>query len=196
MEKNEKLAGAGMIAAITASICCIGPLLAITAGIGGVASVFTWIEPLRPYFIGITVLTLGFAWYGQLKPKRDIDCECEEEGGKKKFMQTKSFLTIVTVASVILLSFPYYSSVFTPQNDSGAVENRLSTVELKISGMTCEGCEANIKNYAQAAGADSVSADYKLGNAVIKFDESKTSVDSILASIKTLGYKIKDVKIK
>ena len=49
-------------------MCCITPLLAIVGGLGGVASTFSWPEPLRPYLIALTVGVLGFAWYQQLWP--------------------------------------------------------------------------------------------------------------------------------
>ncbi len=53
----------GVVAAITASLCCIGPLVLVMLGIGG-----SWIanlsalEPFRPYFLGAAVIFLFFAW--------------------------------------------------------------------------------------------------------------------------------------
>ncbi len=54
---------AGSLAAIGASVCCVGPLVLLALGIGG-----SWIgnltamEPYRPYFIGLTLLFLGLAF--------------------------------------------------------------------------------------------------------------------------------------
>ncbi len=54
---------AGIIAAIGASVCCVGPLLLLALGIGG-----AWIgnlmalEPYRPIFIGLTLLFLGLTY--------------------------------------------------------------------------------------------------------------------------------------
>lgn len=54
---------AGTLAAIGASVCCVGPLILLALGIGG-----SWIgnltamEPYRPYFIGLTLLFLGLAF--------------------------------------------------------------------------------------------------------------------------------------
>ena len=83
------------------------------AGTSGIASTFSWIEPFRPYLIGLTILVLGFVWYQKLKPINEIDCECETDN-KPKFVQSKSFLGIVTVFAIIMLVFPYYSGVFYP----------------------------------------------------------------------------------
>jgi len=54
---------AGVLAAIGASVCCVGPLLLLALGIGGswVGSL-TAMEPYRPIFIGLTLLFLGLAF--------------------------------------------------------------------------------------------------------------------------------------
>jgi len=90
MKSGNKLIGAGLLTAVSASLCCITPVLALIAGTSGMASTFSWIEPFRPYLLGLTFLVLGFAWYQKLKPKKEIDCECETDE-KPKFSQTKSF---------------------------------------------------------------------------------------------------------
>ncbi|MDZ7646572.1 MAG: hypothetical protein U5K54_05000 [Cytophagales bacterium] len=46
---------------------CITPVLALISGVGGIAATFSWLEPVRPYLIGITTLVLGFAWYQELE---------------------------------------------------------------------------------------------------------------------------------
>ena len=84
MKSENKLIGAGLLTAITASLCCITPVLALIAGTSGIASTFSWIEPFRPYLIGLTILVLGFAWYQKLKPQKEIDCDCEMDE-KTKF---------------------------------------------------------------------------------------------------------------
>ena len=85
MKTDKKLIGAGLLTAIAASLCCITPVLALVAGTSGLASTFSWLEPFRPYFIGLTILVLGFAWYQKLKPKKQIDCNCETEEKPKAF---------------------------------------------------------------------------------------------------------------
>jgi len=76
---DTKWMGAGLFAAFVASLCCVTPVFAFLAGIGGVASTFSWVEPFRPYLIGLTALLLGFAWYQKLKPQWDPECTCEED---------------------------------------------------------------------------------------------------------------------
>lgn len=54
---------AGVLTAIGASVCCVGPLVLLALGIGGswVGSL-TAMEPYRPIFVGLTLLFLGLAF--------------------------------------------------------------------------------------------------------------------------------------
>ena len=53
----------GVIAAVTASLCCIGPLVLVMLGISGAwIANLSGLEPFRPYFLGIAVIFLFFAW--------------------------------------------------------------------------------------------------------------------------------------
>ena len=86
--KNKKSNGAvitGIIAALAASSCCIPPLIAFLAGIGGASSSLSWMEPYRPYLIGLAILAISYAWYEHLNPKKVDDCGCDIE--KFKFFQ-------------------------------------------------------------------------------------------------------------
>jgi mercuric ion transport protein len=54
---------AGALAAIGASVCCVGPLVLLMLGIGGTwVANLTALEPLRPWLIGATLLFLGLAY--------------------------------------------------------------------------------------------------------------------------------------
>lgn len=193
---SGKWAGAGLVAAIAASLCCITPVLALVAGMSGMAATFSWVEPARPYLIGITVAALALAWWQQLKPKaKDIDCACEDEV-KASFLQSRTFLGIVTVFAVLMLAFPHYAHIFYPSSEQGTVvvpADNLQSVELKISGMTCTGCEEHIKHAAlQVPGVVKAEADYRAGKAIVEYDQQKTSLDAIVKAINETGYKVVD----
>lgn len=54
---------AGILAAIGASVCCVGPLVLLALGIGGAwIGTLTAFEPYRPLFIGLTLLFLALAF--------------------------------------------------------------------------------------------------------------------------------------
>jgi len=197
MKSENKLIGASLLTAITASLCCITPVLALIAGTSGIASTFSWIEPFRPYLIGLTILVLGFAWYQKLKPRKVIDCECETDE-KPKFIQSKKFLGIVTVFAIVMLTFPYYSGIFYPNTENQLIvvdKSDIKTTEFKISGMTCASCEEHVNHKVNKLnGIINSKASYENGNAIIEFDKTKTNESEIKQAINSTGYKVTDKK--
>lgn len=195
MDSNKKLIGTTIVTAIAASLCCITPVLALIAGTTGMAATFSWLDPFRPYLIFITIIVLGLAWYQLLKPKKqDIDCDCEEDE-KSRFMQSKTFLSIVTVFAIAMLAFPYYADVFYSSNNKkeNVVVNasNIETVDFDIKGMTCSSCEIHIEREVNTLdGIISVKADYEKGTTVVKYDKSKVKENSIEEAISSTGYKI------
>jgi copper chaperone CopZ len=193
MKSENKLIGAGLLTTITASLCCITPVLALIAGTSGIASTFSWIEPFRPYLIGLTILVLAFAWYQKLKPQKEIDCECDTDE-KPKFMQSKKFLGIVTTFAIVMLAFPYYSGIFYPKTENQIMivdKSNISTTEFKISGMTCASCEEHVKHEVNKLnGIINSKASYENGNAIIEFDKTKTNEAEIENAINSTGYKV------
>jgi mercuric ion transport protein len=197
MNSENKLIGAGLLTAITASLCCITPVVALIAGTSGIASTFSWIKPFRPYLIAMTILVLAFAWYQKLKTQKEIDCECETDE-KPKFIQTKSFLGIVNAFAIVMFAFPYYSGVFYPNTEKQIIvvdKSDIKTTEFKISGMTCASCEGHLSHEVNKLnGIVNSKASYENGNAIIEFDKSKTNETEIEKAISTTAYKIVDKK--
>lgn len=190
---QSKAASAGLLTAVVSSLCCITPVIAIISGTSGIAATFSWMEPLRPFLIGLTVLVLAFAWYLKLKPRtaEEIACECDEDE-KPSFWQSRRFLMIVTVFSALMLSFPSYSSIFYPDNSKEVVltsTSQIQTVNLEVVGMTCTGCEETVKYAAnELDGIIEVNASYENSNAQIKFDASITSKEEVIKAINATGY--------
>ncbi len=190
---KSKLIGTSLISAIAASLCCITPVLAMIAGTSGIASMFSWIEPFRPYLIGLTILILGFAWYQKLKPQKEIDCECDIEENSK-FIQSKTFLGIVTLFAIVMLAFPFYSGIFYSDTEKQIVvvdKSEIKTTEFQISGMTCTSCEEHVNHEVNKLnGILSSKASYENGNAVVEFDRTKTNEAEIEIAINATGYKV------
>lgn len=197
MKSDNKLIGAGLLTAITASLCCITPVLALIAGTSVITSTFSWIEPFRPYLIGLTILVLGFSWYQKLKPQKEIDCECETDE-KPKFIQSRKFLGIVTVFVIVILAFPYYSGIFYPNTEKQIIlvdKSDIKTTEFKISGMTCASCEEPV-NYEvnKLNGIVNSTVSYENGNAIVEFEKTKTNETEIEKAINSTGYQVTDKK--
>lgn len=99
-------------AAFVASLCCIGPVLFVTLGVGaGLASRF---EPLRPVFTILTVglIAVGFyTVYGRRPAERNI-MSCDVDGAciaPRSRTRDKVLLWIATLVALLLLTFPQWS---------------------------------------------------------------------------------------
>ncbi|MEQ8518622.1 MAG: mercuric transport protein MerTP [Cytophagales bacterium] len=199
MKMNNKLIGAGLLTAFTASLCCITPVLALIAGTSGLASAFSWLEPFRPYFIGLTIIVLGFSWYQKLKPQKEMDCDCETEE-KPTFIQSRKFLGIITALAITMLAFPYYAYVFYPETEKQYIildKSNIQKVYFSIDGMTCTGCEVHLNHEVnKLSGIIKSTASYEKGNAIVEFDNSKTNISEIEMAINGTGYSVTDKKEK
>lgn len=191
---NGKTWIAGILTAAAASLCCITPVLALISGTSGIASTFSWMEPYRPYLLGLTVAVLAFAWYQKLKPKKaDIDCACEED--KPSFWQGNTFLAIVTVLAVLLMAFPSYSKIFFPKKATTQIivvdKSSIQQVKLDIKGMSCEACTETINlALSKVPGVLEYKTEYKDGSSIVKFDNSKTNEKAITDAVNATGYTV------
>jgi copper chaperone CopZ len=194
---DQKLIGAGVLSAFAASLCCITPVLAFLSGATGLASAFSWMEPVRPWLIALSVGTLGFAWYQKLKPRThaEIQCACEDER-KTPFLQTKTFLGIITLLATLMMAFPWYASLVYPDNQTRSVivpANRVVTITFQIVGMTCPSCEEHVRHGVSGVnGVIAVTVDYKNGTAIVRFDRERTNDEEIRRAIDATGYKVKN----
>ncbi len=192
--QSKGIMGAGLLTALAASLCCITPVLALFSGATGIASTFSWMEPYRPYLIGITVAVLGFAWYQKLKPKKaEIDCVCKED--KPSFWQGKRFLGIVTILAFLLMAFPSYSKIFFPKTRSTQVivvdKSNIQQVKLNISGMDCQACSQTINlALSKLPGVLEYKTSFKDANSLVKFDDSKITQQAIINAVNETGYKV------
>jgi len=64
-----------------------------------------------------------------------------------------------------------------------------------ISGMHCDMCEASIeKGINELEGIEHVQASWNDSTAIVKYDESVTTMDDIQKAIKKRGYSVKSVQ--
>jgi len=192
MKKETKIIGTGMVTALAASSCCITPFLALLTGSSSLVSTFSWLEPARPYFIGFTVLTLGYAWFHHFKSSRPDACGCDAPK-KKNFMQRSSFLVFLTLFSGLMLAFPLYSSLFyasKPQKEVVlANPENLQHIAFTVEGMTCEACSQHIhQEINQLPGIVQAAVSYPNHKATIAFDSTKITTAEIENTIRALGY--------
>lgn len=103
---------AAALAAIGASLCCVGPLVLLGLGIGGTwISQLTALEPYSPIFSGITVIFLFLAFRKlYLIPRQCAPGDsCALPGTLRN---QRIIFWIVTITLIALITFPYYGLAF------------------------------------------------------------------------------------
>ncbi len=219
MKSNKFFRNSAIVSAVLASLCCITPVLAVLGGLSGIASAFSFLDPLRPYFIAFTVIVLGYAFYNTYKPKNKdkIDCDClpaeasaevddnEESSAKKSSANSwksissgKAFLWTVAVIATVLITFPYYSQVLFPnlQNVETINSNTIVKAKLEIEGMTCTSCEHSVDFALKSEkGVLSAESSFETGTAYVQYDSTKVKPEQLKKAVEEkVGYKVKSIK--
>ena len=178
----------------SASLCCVLPFLALLGGSSSLISTVSWLEPFRPFLIAGTFLMLGFAWYSAIKASRRDDCRCAPEN--PSFVRSKSFLSVVTIVSLLLISFPSISRFMIRANDnalSNIEEERNEKIALTVNGMTCSSCERHIESEViKLSGVSSVKASYSGKSATVEYNPEKVNKEKIVAAINSTGYTVQE----
>ena len=110
-KRNLAASIAAVVAALLASLCCIGPVLFMTLGVG--AGFATRFEPLRPIFTVLTIALLAVGFYSVYGRQRarascDIDGTCTVPRSRKR---DKILLWFAALVALIVLTFPQWSAV-------------------------------------------------------------------------------------
>src|SRR5438093_9877831 len=106
--KTVLAATGGVAAAVVSTLCCAGPLVAVAIGLSGAGLAATF-EPLRPYFVAATALSLGFGFV-VLRREEQRACQpgtlCASPVARRRMKQA---LWVATIISIPLLTFSWWS---------------------------------------------------------------------------------------
>lgn len=106
----KKITSSGaIISSILASACCVLPV--VLAGVAGVAGVASFFDKLRPLFIIIAAVFLGFGFYVAYFQRQSECAEgevCATPQGRHK---QRIILWVITIFVVIAITFPYWISL-------------------------------------------------------------------------------------
>ena len=70
-------------------------------------------------------------------------------------------------------------------------EQSMTTVTLKVEGMTCGGCVASVTRVLRALpGVSDVTVSLPAGTAQVSFDEARTDESALRAAIEDAGYEV------
>jgi mercuric ion transport protein len=197
MDKDKALRnaslGGSILAAITASLCCIGPLAAVVLGASGFAPSAVF-EKWRPVFLAVTFALLALAWFlTYRKPK----AACEEGSAcatRPVSKWNKVILWLATAFVLVTAAFPSLSSLILSAGQSNAsvaiAEENSAVLKVKISSMDCAACAVSIQAKLQKqGGVQSAQVSFATKEAVVQYDRTKVSPDKIIAAIDETGFK-------
>ena len=107
-KKTLAAATVGVVAALGSTLCCLGPLVAVLLGLSGAGFAATF-EPLRPYFVAGTVLSLavGFALVRREERRACVaGTLCASPVARRRMTWA---LWIATGIAIPLVTFPWWS---------------------------------------------------------------------------------------
>lgn len=99
---------AGIATAIAASVCCVGPLVLLALGVSGAwIAQLTTLEPLRPVFVGVTLLFLSLAFHKlYIEPRACAPTKaCAAPAALRR---QRAAFWLVALSVLALLAFPWY----------------------------------------------------------------------------------------
>lgn len=103
---------AGILAAIAASACCLGPLVLLALGVSGAwISSLTALEPYRPIFIGFTLLFLAAAFY-RLYPANRVCTPGSTCADPRTLNRRRLAFWIIAVVALGLIAVPWVAPIF------------------------------------------------------------------------------------
>lgn len=186
--KEKFLAGGGILAAVLASSCCIGPLILAAVGMSG-AGFIAPVAEYRPIFIGVTFALIGAAYYFTYG-RRKKAC-CPDERPKRRWVQEISLWAITAVA-VGLAAFPYAWGHLKGGGVKKAIlQDDLKVVSLRVEGMTCSSCADTVKSaLSEVKGVRDVRVQLKNGEVKVGFENTSSLASSEpLTVLEKNGYK-------
>lgn len=106
-------------------------------------------------------------------------------------MLRKSILTgVVLLTSALFISGCNQSTNERTDESLKPAADNLQVVTLDVDGMTCSGCEYNVKSALKKLnGVAEVEASFENAAAVVKYDPELVQIDKMIESVNSHGYK-------
>ena len=186
-------AGGSVISAVAASACCWIPLSLIALGISA-SGVSAWFEKYRLLFLGVTAVLLGTGFYFVYfrTPVCASGSACAAPNPKLQRFN-RVMLWVATVVVIASATFPKYVGFLLAGSapaEATVPAGELATLNLRIEGMTCDGCATLVQNsLRKVPGVQTASASYPQGRAVVTFDPSSPpQTSSLVEAVEKAGY--------
>ena len=112
-------------------------------------------------------------------------------------------MKIISKKSLVVVLLMVFAMTMTGLNAAAIGDENKKTTTIKVSGMTCSYCVKTVKECINSeVGVSTVSLDLATGLAIVTYDESKTSPETISKKVKKETYYdtevvvVKDEEIK
>jgi copper chaperone CopZ len=190
-----KAARLGILSAITASVCCLGPVLLVLAGLGSLGF-GALIGRYHWWFIAAAIVLLAVAWRSYFREAgRCRTARCEMAGGKR----TRTALLLASVVVAVFVSLNLYTYAgqrrSARQDAAGPMSEQLASVVIPVEGMTCFTCELTVESSVKnLPGVRSVDAKVTESAAYVDYDPARVKVEDLVAAINKTGYKARRPK--
>jgi copper chaperone CopZ len=108
----------------------------------------------------------------------------------------KKFLTIILSAIILTACNSTISDKTSTDGKNEVNVAAVKTIELRVTGMTCEGCENTVKEAVnKVEGVTSTEASYTQELTKISYDSTMTSPEQLTTVINDLGYKVEGLAV-
>src|SRR6266478_7997060 len=177
---------AGIMSAILASICCVGPLLLLAIGIGSGA---VFIGRYHWFFIIGAMAALTWAWAKYLREKTVCDCEHKAMGGQRSAIVTLLITTTLVIGFAGLNISRYVVGSVPPPAES-QLPNGLSRTVISVDGLSCVACEIPVRHALRRIdGVKAIYVSAATKTATVEYEPAKTNPEQLVAAINSTGYR-------
>lgn len=191
--KQSWILTGGLLSALAASLCCIGPLLALAAGAGSFAAA-GWFERWRPAFLAATAVLLAVAWVLTLRARRVAcrDPACATPQGGRWALGILIFTTVLVGAVAM---FPQIAQLTASQPVAATgTTAQGSVLRVRIPSMDCVACAHGIEGtLKRVPGVRSAVVLYAEKEAEVVFDPATISASALIAKIDATGFKAEPI---
>lgn len=181
-----KAAKAGVISALLASACCIGPLLFIAIGLGSGAA---FLGRYHWFFLigGLAVLTWSWAKY--LREKTVCDCEHTTMEGRRTGMFTLLIATVIVLGFAGLNISRYVFAGSPPSKQEQPAAAGLSRAVIPVEGMSCVTCEIAVRRaLTKVPGVTAARVSVASKTAEVDYNPQQTTPTVLVEAINSTGY--------
>jgi len=177
---------AGILSAILASTCCIGPLLLVAIGVGSGA---VFIGHYHWFFIVGAMAVLAWAWAKYLREKTICDCEHKEMRSQRSAKLTL-LITTLLVLGFAGLNLGHYIFGRLPPAVANQLSNGLSRTVISVEGLSCLACEIPVRHALRKIdGVKAIQVSAATKTATVEYERAKTNPEQLVAAINSTGYR-------